>query len=354
MSASDPIPQPTPWRRLVPVGVLLAVIVSVIVIAFTWPTVASTAKDVPVAIAGPPAQTAQVADALTRSGDTFDVRVVDDRAKALQLIKERDVYGAVVVSEDAAPEVLTASAASSAVSQILTRVGTELQQEGATQSDAAAATTPTVKITDAVSYSENDPSGAGLAASAFPLVMGGMLGGILLTFLVHGIGRRLTGLAVYAIAAGLAVPAVLQGWFGVLQGPYLENAAAFALALGSVAATILGAAALVGRIGVAVGPVLFMLFANPIASAATPTQFLPGPWGSIGQWFPPGAGNRLLRDISYFPDANAAPQWIVLAAWTALGLALTGIAAVIHRRRSRPRHGEHLLVTERTPDPLTV
>jgi hypothetical protein len=332
-------------------GVLVAAIVSLVVIAFTWPTRTSTVHDIPLALVGPDAQTSQVESALTDDSDTFDIQQAGDRGEAVRLIEERDVYGAIVLSTDAAPEVLTAPAASPSVAQVMNSVAAQLQAQ---MSGPAAASAPAVTVTEVVPLSEDDPSGAGLVAAAFPLVMGGMLGGIFLTFMVHGTGRRLGGLAIYAVAGGLALPAILQGWFGVLQGPYLENAAAFALALSSIAGTILGAATLVGRIGVSTGPVLFLLFANPISSAATPTSFLPAPWGTIGQWFPPGAGTRLIRDISYFPEVNSTLQWLILAGWTALGLVLMGAGTWLRSRRARQHHAQHSARTEHAPDPLTV
>lgn len=357
MSTPAPLPQPTPWRRVITMGVLVAALVSLVVIAFTWPTRTTEARDIPIAIAGPSAQTSQVSAALTKGNDTFNIQRADDRSDAVHLIKHRDVYGAVILSASGAPEVLTAPAASPAVAQVMNTVAAKLQQQTAAAAAQAAGTTaltPAVKVTDVVPLSDDDTSGGGLVAAAFPLVMGGMLGGIFLVFLVHGTLRRLTGLIVYAIAGGLAIPGILQGWFGILQGPYLENAAAFALALSSIAGTILGASTLIGRIGVSTGPVLFLLFANPISSAATPTSFLPAPWGTIGQWFPPGAGTRLIRDISYFPEVNSTLQWLILGGWTAFGLALMGTGAFVHARRSRRHHGEHVARVEHAPDPLTV
>ena len=54
---------------------------------------------------------------------------------------------------------------------------------------------------------------------------------------------------------------------------------------------------------------------SPIRSsaAAVPVQFLPEPWGQIGQYFVPGAASNLLRSLSYFPDAATAMQWAILA-----------------------------------------
>lgn len=356
MTTSPALPSATPWHRVVATAVLVAAVVSVVVIAFTWPSRTSTAHDIPIVVAGPAAQTSQLEAALTKGNDTFDVSHATGRADAVQMLEERDASGAVVLSTGAAPEVLTASAASPAVAQVMNGVAAQLRAQAAAAAAAAAGTpaTATVSVTDVVPLSDNDPTGSGLVAAAFPLVMGGMLGGILLTFLVHGTGRRAVGLAVFVVVGGFAVAGILQGWLGILQGQYLENVAAFTLALASVAGTILGASTLIGRIGVSVGPVLFLLFANPIASTATPSSFLPAPWGTIGQWFPPGAGSRLLRDLSYFPDADSTPQWLALAAWTAFGLALMGVGALLHERRRHAHHGEHVGGPEHAPDPLTV
>ncbi len=65
---------------------------------------------------------------------------------------------------------------------------------------------------------------------------------------------------------------------------------------------------------------------------ATPWQFLPEPWGAIGQLFVPGASNWLLRSVNYFPDASDAQQWLVLLGWIVLGLALAAIAAARTRK----------------------
>lgn len=167
--------------------------------------------------------------------------------------------------------------------------------------------------------------GAGLIAAAFPLTLGGVLGGILASVLIVGAWRRVVAISVYVVVGGLALAGVLQGWFGILQGDYLVNAAAIALTLLAVSATIVGIVATVGKAGMAIGPVLFMVLANPIASSTAPLEFLPEPWGAIGQMFPPGAAATLLRDLSYFPDAATLAPWLVLAGWSTLGIVLAVI-----------------------------
>ena len=91
----------------------------------------------------------------------------------------------------------------------------------------------------------------------------------------------------------------------------------------ATAAFIIGMNALLGRAGLGIAAVVTVLFANPLSAAAVPVQFLPEPWGQIGQYFVPGAASNLLRSLSYFPDAATAMQWIILLCWTVGGVVLT-------------------------------
>jgi hypothetical protein len=349
-------PPHSPWRRAIAVGGALALLVAVIVMAFSWPSVTSDPKDVPIAVSGPDAAVSSFRTALhDKAGDVFAVRTVADRAAAVRAIERRSDYGAVILGSS--PEVLTASAASTVVSQQLTALApvlqAQLQQAIAAQlPPGATAPAVTVTVTDVVPLASTDPRGTGLIAAAFPLVLGGMIGGIALTMLLVGALRRLIGLAVYGVVAGLVVAAILQGWFGVLQGSYLLNAGVFALALVAIGAPIVGFAALVGPRGIAIGPVLFLLIGNPISSASTPVEFLAAPWGAIGQWFPPGAGATLVRDASYFPDADTSFPWLVLACWAAAGVVLgllghfrqTGGAttgSIEEAEEAEQHHGQH-------------
>jgi hypothetical protein len=328
----------TPWARVAGLGVALAAIVVLIVLAFAWPGVTAEPKGLPLVVAGPEAQVAQLEAALDERADgLFAVTRADDRDAAVTAIETRDAYGAIVIGED--PEVLTASAASPLVAQQLTAFASAFQ--GQLQAAVAAqvpegVTPPTVRVavTDVVPLADADPRGTGLISAAFPLVIGGLLGGVVVTVALVGAMRRLLALAVYVLVAGLGIAGILQGWFGVLQGNYLLNAGVFALALLAVGATVVGLAAVAGRAGIALGAILILLVANPISSAAQPVEFLLAPWGAIGQWFPPGAGGTLIRNASYFPAADTTFPWLVLAGWAAAGilLALVGRARVVDGR----------------------
>jgi hypothetical protein len=316
----------SPWSRVVRIGVVLSVIVGVIVLAFSWPGVTSEPKNLPVALVGPAAVLEPIEAGLAENAP-IDPIVYDDREAAVAAIETREVYGAVIVAQQ--PEVLTASAASPVVAQLMNGLAQQLQAQvnaaAAAQAEAAGVPAPptiTVEVTDIVPLADTDPRGAGLIAAIFPLVLGGMLGGIAITVALVGVWRRLVALSIYVVIAGFGVAGIMQGWFGVLQGDYLVNALAFVLAFAAIGAPIIGFAALVGTPGIALGPVVFLLFANPISSAGAPIEFLPEPWGAIGQWFPPGAAATLIRELSYFPEADKLFPWLVLAGWAAAGLLL--------------------------------
>lgn len=314
------------WSRVLGLGVALAAVVAVIVLAFSWPGVTSEPKDLPLVVSGPDAEVAQLEAALdARADGLFKVTVVDDRDAAVTAIESRVAYGAILIGQE--PEVLTASAASPIVAQQLAAFasGFQAQLQAAVDAQVPEGVTPpvvTVTVTDVVPLADTDPRGSGLVSAVFPLVLGGMIGGIAITIALAGVVRRLAALGVYVVVGGLVLAGILQGWFGVLQGSYAINVAVFAAALLAIGAPIVGFAALVGRAGVAIGPVIFLLIANPIASAAQPVEFLPAPWGAVGQWFPPGAGATLIRDASYFPAADTTFLWLVLAAWAAVGILL--------------------------------
>lgn len=323
----------TAWGRAVGIAIAGAVVVVAILIAFVWPIITASVKDVPIAVAGSADQVAAVTSALdSKAQGVFEVTPVADRAAAVDLIKTRDVSGAIVVGQQ--PEVLTASAGGPAVSQLLGQLAGQLQVQANQQAAAAvqqaiaagrapAGTVPptiTVKVTDVVPLSPGDPRGLGLTAASFPLVLGGIIGGVLISLLVVGPWRRLVSVVVYALVAGFSVVGIMQGWFGVLAGNFWINGLAVSLAMAATVSLIVGMNALIGRAGIAVGAIITMLIGNPLSSAAQPIQFTVTPWGAVGQWFVPGASATLIRDLSYFPAANATFPWLVLAGWTVLGM----------------------------------
>ncbi|MFV0432575.1 MAG: hypothetical protein ACK5LO_01130 [Leucobacter sp.] len=377
MSTPAPAAQPSSFAKAIGLALAAAAVVCVVLLAFAWPSITSKPHDIPVGIVGSAEQVSQVEDQLAEQSDgAVDLEVHDDRDAAVAAIEQREIYGALVLGESSgtsmtAPEMLIATAANSAVAQMLQGMATGMQAQLTTQvntgveqqvqqlidalravqsgqaptapageapaAEAAPATQlpdtftmpdAQVTVTDVVPLSEDDPRGAGLSAAALPLVMGGMIGAMIISTAIHGSRRRLVALIVYTVVAGLALTAILEGWFGALQNNYWANALAITLSIGAISATIVGLRSVLGYAGLGIGAVLMFFFANPISGSALPPEFLIGSWGAIGQWFPPGAGQTLIRTLSYFPDASTLFPWLVLTGWTLFGLILIWIGSL--------------------------
>ncbi|WP_296193829.1 hypothetical protein [uncultured Microbacterium sp.] len=319
-------PRRTTWRATILLSIAAAAAVTIIVLAFLWPVVTASAKNIPLGLVGLEQATAQVAQNLDEhASGVFVTSDYASRDDAVAAIEHRELYGAIVVGQS--PEVLIASAASPAVATILRGLAQTLQQQVAAQVQAAGGNpaSVTVAVTDVVPLSSNDQNGQAIAALGFPIVMGGMIGGILISLLVAGVTRRLTALLGYAVIGGAAVTLVLHTWFQVLPGHFAPIALGIGLGMLGTASAIVGLNALIGPRGIAIGAIITMLVGNPISAAALPALFLVGPWGEIGQYFVPGAAATLIRDLCYFPDTDMTRAWVVLAAWAVGGVVLSAV-----------------------------
>ena len=351
-----PQPKSRPeWLKSVRAALIATLAVCVVLLAFAWPTATSRVENLPVAVVGSQEQIDTVTQKMPEH--LLELHPVANREDAVNGIRSREVYGGIVLGEQ--PEILTSSAASPVASQMLTGVGTNMQrgidqqviagmqqaiqkmktgggavpgapgapgQNGGAASDGAAsggaaqaqrgagaqapgapgATPPTVKVTDVVPLSDDDPRGSGLAIAGLPLTMGGMIGGVLISLLVTGVRKHLLAIALYGALGGVALAGILQGVFGILQANYWANAAATGLGIAATASVIVGLNSLIGRPGIAVGAVLTMFIGNPISALTQPKEFILPPFGEIGQWLVPGLSGTVLWDLSYFPEANIA------------------------------------------------
>lgn len=355
------------WIKVISTSLLASLIVAVVILAFTWPTKTMEIKNLPVSIAGPEVTVSQFEQSLKDKGiETFELKQASSREEAEQQIKQRETYGAIIFTEGAAPEVLTAPAANAAATQMLNGVATQLNaqiqqkalaaktealtqavQAGGEQGAQAAAqleqmkvqaeqaSAMAVKTTVVVPLSESDSSGTGLAIAAFPLVIGGILGGSFSALRVNGTWRRFATATLYAVIGGALTALILSTWFGFIPGDFATLWAAFGATYLATAFFIVGVGALSSPlIGLAVGAVITMFIGNPISGASMPSVFLPGAWGQIGQMLVPGASSTLLRSIAYFPEVATSDQWLVLGSWIAFGLLAGVIGWAFKERRT--------------------
>lgn len=348
-SASATVSRTSQWRRVIQLSLGLTVIIGIVLVATSWTSqIASEPSGIPIAVAGSERWVGPMEDQLEQlDPGAFDVTEVVDAAEAEQLIRDHKVYGAIVLNRPpAVPEILTASAASPQATQMLTKLAGELavqanEAASAAQIGASSASEPlVVHITDVVPLSDADPNGSGFSIALLPLVLGGIAGGAVMSLLVLGMRRRITGLAIYSVAAGVVLVTIFQGWYRMLQGNYALNALAVAMILFALGTFVIGMHARLPRLGIAIAAAFFVFVANPLAGAMGGWRLILDPWGLIGQWTPEGAGLTLLRDFSYFPTASTVFPWVVLIVWSILGLLLAQKARVVGPAPFKTAHTE--------------
>jgi hypothetical protein len=314
-----------PARRAIAVVVLVPLLAALALWAFAWPAARTAPRDLPLGVAGPAAAAAQVEKQLQQHEGAFEIHRYDDEAAARAAIEERTVYGAVVVTARG-PELLTASAASPTVAQLL-------QQAVAQQ---AAAEGTEVRTVDVVAAPEKDPRGAALNASVLPLTLAGIVAGTVVTLLgLRGI-RAVLALVGAAALVGVVAVTLAHSWLGVLTGDWWAEAATLALSALAVSAAVAGSAALLGPAGIGLAAFVVMFLGNPFSGATSAPQMLPEPVGAIGQWLPPGAGTTLLRSVSFFDGAAATGPALTLTWWAALGLGAVLLGTAMKGRAKRP------------------
>jgi hypothetical protein len=297
-----------------PAAAILVVplVVALILTLFAWPSAKLGPRDLPVGVAGPAAATGPIEEQLQAREGAFELHRYADEAAARESIEDRDVYGAFVVTPQGA-KVLTASAGSQAVAQQLTHAADEA---GATVEDVVPA----------------GPQATGLASSVLPLVIAGILVGVVAALATpRGLGRA--GLVVAgSVLTGLAATAIVQGWLDVVGGDWVANAGALSLTVLAIAAALAGLYAILGKAGLAIGALTMIFIGNPFSGVGSAPELLPEPAGAIGQLLPPGAGGNLLRSTGFFDGAGGAGHLTVLAIWAVAGLAFLLVAELRGRR----------------------
>lgn len=324
-TATDaPAPQrTTPAHTVVALALALTAGLALLLAAFAWPATETRPRDLPVAVAGPPAAVEQVRAAVAQAQPgAFDLTAAADAAAARQQVADREVDGALLLGPDG-PRVVVAGQGGPAVAQTLT---------GLAQ---AAGGVPSVPVEDVAPLPAADPRGAALAAGALPFAMLGGVAGALFTLRVRGLGRRVAGALLFALLAGPTAVAVLHGWLGALTGDRVAETAVVTLGLAGTSLGVIGAAAVAGRAGLVLAELAVIVLGNPLSAASSAPSFLPDGWSELGQALPPGAIVAALRAVSGFGGTGAAGPVTVLAAWAVGGSVLVA-AAALARRSARP------------------
>ena len=302
-------------HRPPPAAILIVPLIAAIVLTlFAWPTAKAGPRDLPIGVAGPPGAVQPLEQRLSAREGAFEIHRYPDEAAARAAIEDREVYGAFAATAGGA-KLLTASAASQPVAQLLMNAANE---SGASP-----------QVEDVVPAGR---AGGAIASSVLPLLIAGIVTGVVCVTLASGALRRTGLLVAGSILAGLVATGIVQGWLDVIRGDWLINAAGLSLVVLAIGAVIAGLESLLGRAGIIIGVLTMVVIGNPFSGVAQGPQMLPEPAGAIGQLMPPGAGGNLLRSTGYFDGAAAGGHIAVLAVWALAGLGLLAIAAMRRRQ----------------------
>jgi hypothetical protein len=340
-----PVHEPPAAIRATGIVVVLTVVLATLAIAFALPAARSKPHDVPIGAAGPQVASGQVADTLEQHAPgAFAITYYPGEAALREAIRNRDVYGGISFGADpdvagqAAPEgrtLLIATGGSPMVAQMLTQIGNGIAQQTAGAAGPATSGTAQLRTEDVAPPTADDPRGAGLAASALPITLAGLLPAVALVLLLkREVWTRFTAAVVFAGVAGWTIAALLRYVFGSIDQNFWGVAGGLTLGLLAAGLSMLGLGSLFGRVGLAIGALLALLLGNPLSGLNSAPEMLPSGWGTLGQWLPQGANATLLRSTAFFDGAGATTAIVVLTCWALAGVTLIAIAAVRQRRNS--------------------
>ena len=315
-------------HRTPPTVAIVAVplITALVLTLFAWPNARLEPRELPIGVAGPAPAAATIEQRLAASEGAFEVHRYADEESAREAIADREVYGAFVAASGG-PKILSASAASPAVAQLLSHAAGDAAVE-----DVAPA-----------------PRGGALASSVLPLVLAGIVTGVLAAVLGSSGFRRAALAVTGSLLAGVAATLIVQTWLDIIEGSWAVNAAALSLTVLAVAAAVAGGYSLLGERGAVLVALTMVLVGNPFSAVGSAPELLPPPVGGIGQLLPPGAGANLVRSTGFFDGRAAGGHIAVLLAWALAGVALILIADA-RRARLRESNLGNALMRRPAPD----
>jgi hypothetical protein len=322
------------------IGALLGLtaLAALMVVAFALPAVKSAPRDLPIGVAGSAEINTQLRELFSKNfNNAFTVTSFSEEDDLRAAIEDKELYGGLSVTESSVT-MLVSSAASPAAAQTLSQVANTLSQGGSNQ----------IPVVDVVPLPKEDPRGDGLAAANLPIVIAAILPALVLIPIYRRRVGTQVGVAVGAsVLIGLGLAAVLDYVVGSTAGSnFLLVSIGLMAGVLATSLVLLGLHSVAGRIGAGVGVALLVLLAAPLTGLATAPEWLPQPWGTVGQFLPPGANATLLRSTAYFDGLGWRDATVVLAVWALIGLILLGAGALLKQNAAPAKEAE--------PEPAAV
>ncbi|CAK8054604.1 ABC transporter permease [Eupransor demetentiae] len=328
------------YKFILTLVVGLTVILGIMMTAFSLPAVNSGVHNVPIGVVTEDKATYdKLAKPLEDKG--FKVTHYKHNNSMKDDVTDRKIYGAIALSKTGDVTIYEASAASTAVAQALTQIGQGMvtQQKAAAKAQIApmmekaqdvqtikmmqaklnAIDAKQAKIVDLKSFPKADPKGAGLAAGALPIALGGWIGAVAIANMVKGKREKLAAILAFAVIGGLGLVAVIQFVVGTFDGNYFITSLCAMLGIAATGFFVLGLLEVIGNAGLGIAAVMLILLGNPLSGLSSAPEMLPSGWGAFGQLLPPGATGTLLRNIVFFDGHATAMPITVLAAYVIIG-----------------------------------
>lgn len=337
-------------QKLIPVVLALGIsaIQMLFMFCLAYAPLNATPKEVPIGIVATGSTRDHIETQLDDVGkDAIDIHYYSTADRARDAIKDRDIYGAIVVSDKGSMSMLVSSAANPTIANLLKTKATEIATKAADEAAKAAAANgqgnaqatpaaPPLTVEDVVPASDDDPNGAGFLATVLPLTLLSLALGVGVALLEKRPTRAvgLIGMASLTTAIGV-------GWIAAAMGIFTYN---YWGTVGVLLALVFGIAATsagftyFGRGGRALDlcfALLLLCVGIPGAGALVPSLLLVEPWRGLGQVLPPGAAVNSLRGINFFDGTAIEGSVWVLVSWAFVGLALTLLSTVWMRRQAK-------------------
>jgi hypothetical protein len=282
-----------------------------------------TPHHIKVAVAAPPAATAQLQHELdTAIPSGFTLQPVDSAAEARSAVLNKDAVAAFVPTghhPQLYGDKADGAAMESSIRQVFT---TGAQTAGAT-----------------VAFHELVPTRPGdtLGTSPLYLLMACTLPAYFLVVTMQravGFSRRAHVATMVGGGAIAALACYLTGAYGMDAIPQHPLALLYLFLLTqAVSLTSYGLVSFLGPLFPGAAVTLFIMLSVPSSGLTVPVDLLPGFFRFLHPVLPMGNAADALRDVDYFGDRQLGRPTAVLCAWTALGAALIVLGYLKQLRR---------------------
>ena len=311
-------------RRALAALALPAFFVIGFTLCYTSALQAPAPHGVPVAVAGPAAQTARLRDGLARAvGPAFDVQAVPAPATAAREVAGQDLDGAYVPA--ARPGVTATVIVAAASGNAVTSAVESLFRAVAAKQGAQLA------VRDVRPLPAGDTSGLSLFFFMVACTLGGFLAVMATGLAAPALRPRYRWPLILAAVVATPVLAYLlagQG-LGAIGGPpgavfaLLGAGALYVLAVAMIAR---GLQLILGAIGTLfAGLAVFVLLNFPSSGDGSPGPMLPPFWHVLNRFWVGASASDAFRGIVYFGGQGAGTAVLKLLGWLAVGVVLLAL-----------------------------